>query len=134
MTEAAPSSPQNDWARRPGPALIWWCIPLSLALAFSLTIHASRIVAGVWVIALGWMGIGCALNAMRCHRLHCYFSGPILLLGALAAGLIGFDVVTLGPHAFNDAISLALMLALLSFVPEMVWSKYRHLERLDKSC
>jgi hypothetical protein len=70
------------------------------------------------------MGIGCGLNARRCHRLHCYLSAPILLLGAIAAGLIGFDVVMLGPHALNNAISLTLVLALLSFVPEMIWGKY----------
>lgn len=49
---------------------------------------------------------------------------PILLLGALVAGLIGFDVVRLGPHALNNAISLTLALALLSFVPQMIWGRY----------
>jgi hypothetical protein len=125
MSDEAPCPPQSDWVRGPGAALIWWCAPLGIALAISALISSSRIVAGVWVVALGWMGIGCLLNARRCHRLHCYFSAPILLLGALAAGLIGFDVVTLGPHALNNAISFTLVLALLSFVPEMIWGKYR---------
>jgi hypothetical protein len=89
-------------------------------------ISASRVIAGVWMVALGWMGIGCLLNARRCHRLHCYFSAPILLFGALVAGLIGFDVMTLGPHALSNAISFTLVLALLSFVPEMIWGKYGH--------
>ena len=124
MSDEAPGSTQKDWARRPGTALIWWCLPLGLALVLSLATHSTRIVAGVWVIALGWMGIGCWLNARRCHRLHCYFSAPILLLGALATGLIGFDVVTLGPHALKNTVSFALLLALLSFVPEMIWGKY----------
>jgi len=26
----------------------------------------------------------CVLNARRCHRLHCYISGPVFLLGAVA--------------------------------------------------
>ncbi|MGH8089890.1 MAG: hypothetical protein ACREO6_00365 [Rudaea sp.] len=73
-----------------------------------------------------WMGVGCLLNARRCHRLHCYFSGPILLLGAIVAGLLGFGVIAPGPHAFNNAVSITLLLALLSFVPEALWSKYKH--------
>lgn len=125
MIDEAPHRPQNDWARRPGTALIWWCVPLTLAIAMSATIHVPRIIAGVWVIALAWMGIGCLLNARRCHRLHCYFSAPILLLGSLVTGLVGFDVMRLGSHALNNVISLALLLALLSFVPEMIWGKYR---------
>jgi hypothetical protein len=89
-------------------------------------ISSPRAIAGVWAAVLGWMGVGCLLNARRCHRLHCYFSAPILLLGGLAVSLIGFDAVTLGPHALNNAISFTLVLALLSFVPEMIWGKYRH--------
>jgi hypothetical protein len=125
VSDPANSAPQSDWIRSPGAAVMWWCAPLGVALAASsVANHAPRVVAGVWVITLGWMGIGCWLNARRCRRLHCYFSAPILLLGSVAAGLIGFDAVNLGPHAFNNAISLVLVMALLSIVPEMIWGKY----------
>lgn len=125
MSEEAPRPLQSDWIRRPGAALIWWCVPVGLALVFSLAIHRRRVVACAWMIALAWMGIGCLLNALRCHRLHCFISAPILLLGALAVGLIGFDVVALGPHALNNTISSVLLLAVFSFLPEIIRGQYR---------
>jgi hypothetical protein len=114
----------RDWTRQPGGALVWWCIPLGVAAAASLVLSSLQIVAVVWTVAFAWMGIGCLLNARRCHRLHCYFSGPVLLLGSLSVGCIGLGVLTFGPHGLNNAVSLTLVLALLSFVPEMIWGKY----------
>ena len=86
-------------------------------------VSSSRVVAAVWVVAFAWMGIGCVLNARRCHRMHCYFSGPILLLGAVAGGLLATGVVSLGALAINNTISITLVLALLSFVPEATWGQ-----------
>jgi len=70
------------------------------------------------------MATGCLLNARRCHRLHCYISGPVLLLGGLFAGLVAAGAFGLGIQAFNNAVSATLILALLSFVPEFVWKRY----------
>jgi hypothetical protein len=70
------------------------------------------------------MATGCLLNARRCHRVHCYISGPVLLLGAILAGLVALGAVSLSPQAFGNAISATLVLALLSFVPEIVWKRY----------
>jgi hypothetical protein len=122
---AANASKQKDWARRPSAALFWWCVPIALAVAISAAVASLHVAAAVWTAALVWMGVGCLLNARRCHRLHCYFSAPVLLLGALAVALVGFGAVSLGPHGFNNAISVTLLLALLSFIPEMFWGKYR---------
>lgn len=78
----------------------------------------------IWMALFVWMGIGCVLNALRCHRIHCYISGPIFLLGALSCGLIAAGVLTFGPHALNNFVSITLVLALLSFVFEAIWGKY----------
>lgn len=117
-------TPQNDWARKPIAALIWWCVPIALGGAASLLISSSRIVAAVWAVVFAWMGIGCLLNARRCHRLHCYISGPVLLLGAVVVGLLGAGAITLGFHAIDNTISITLVIALFSFVPEVIWGRY----------
>jgi hypothetical protein len=70
------------------------------------------------------MATGCLLNAMRCHRLHCYISGPVFLAGAIFTGLIALGAVSVGATTFNNAVGATLIVALLSFVPELVWKRY----------
>jgi hypothetical protein len=122
--DQAACTPQRDWSRAPLTALVWWGIPLALGVSAGLLTSSSRIVAMVWVSVFVWMGVGCLLNALRCHRLHCYFMGPVLLLGAVVVGLLGFGWVTLGSHGLSNAINGTVVLALLSFVPEWIWGKY----------
>jgi hypothetical protein len=119
------ASTQKDWARRPVSACIGWCLPVALGVLAGTLLSSPLAIAGVWTIALAWMGIACVFNARRCHRLHCYIAAPILLLGALVVGLLASGVMNLGAHALNNAVSGTLVLVLLSFVPEMIWGKYR---------
>ncbi len=76
------------------------------------------------MVLFGWMGTGCILNARRCHRLHCYLSGPAFFLGAAALALFAAGIPLLGSHSLNNVIGITLAAALLSFVPEMIWRKY----------
>ncbi|MEO7208038.1 MAG: hypothetical protein ABI145_14950 [Steroidobacteraceae bacterium] len=126
-------TPQRDWARKPIATLFLWCVPIALGASTSLLIPSSRIVAAVWVVAFAWMGIGCLLNARRCRRLHCFISGPVLLLGAVVVGLLAAGAINLGLHAINNTISITLMLALFSFVPEAIWGKYGHRQLRNES-
>ena len=47
----------------------------------------------VWTLAFAVMGIACVVNAVRCGRVHCHFTGPFLLLLAAASLLHGLRVV-----------------------------------------
>jgi hypothetical protein len=76
------------------------------------------------MVLFGWMGTGCFLNARRCHRLHCYISGPAFFLGSAALALFAAGIPLLGPHSLNNVIAITLATALLSFVPEMIWRKH----------
>jgi hypothetical protein len=35
--------------------------------------------AAVWTAMLAWMGCACLVNARRCGRMHCRYTGPYLL-------------------------------------------------------
>ena len=57
----------------------------------------------IWIVALAWMGVACILNARRCGRTHCRFTGPYYLVmivpvlalgsGIVPAGLLGWLVL-----------------------------------------
>ena len=113
----------NDWFARPTSAFLVWWLPLGIGVAALLFGLAPRATAAIWAFLFVWMGAGCVWNAARCGRLHCYISGPVFLLGALAMVLMASGVV-LSPHALNNAVSFTLLFALLSFLPEMIWRRY----------
>jgi|SRR5882672_7234248 len=125
MSERPYSETPNDWVHRPGPGFVWWCLPLVVGLAANFFTLSPRTTTTIWMVSFVWMGTGCILNARRCHRLHCYISGPAFLLGAAALGLFAAGITVLGPpHSPNNIVGVTLSVALLSFVPEMIWRKY----------
>lgn len=73
-----------------------------------------------------WMGLGCAMNARRCHRRHCYYASPILLAGAALTSLVGFGVVDLGPDGLIYVTWGTFASVALTFLPEKIHGKYRN--------
>jgi hypothetical protein len=55
-----------------------WGVPTALIVAGLLASIPLR--TGIWVAALGWMGLACLLNASRSGRTHCRYTGPYYLL------------------------------------------------------
>ena len=121
MREQPVNETANDWLRRPGTGFVWWCIPLGIGVAGDYFFSSPRAGAMIWIVSFIWMGTGCILNARRCHRLHCYISGPAFFVGAAALALSLAGIALLGPHFLNNTVSITLAVALLSFVPEMLW-------------
>ncbi|MGH8213595.1 MAG: hypothetical protein ACREPP_10255 [Rhodanobacteraceae bacterium] len=117
-----------DWAGHPIGALVGWCLPIALVIIVDNLLPASLKAGGapafIWAAAFAWMGAACLLNARRCHRLHCYFSGPILLGAMLIAGLIGSEIVPFGRHGLDILTGVTFGLVLLSFVPELIFGRY----------
>jgi hypothetical protein len=114
----------DDQFANPVSALAWWGLPTVLGIAASLLGLPLGLIAFVWMTLFVWMGTGCIRNAVNCHRLHCYLSAPVFLLGAAVCGLIATGLLVLWPHALNNTVSITFVLALLSFVPEVIWGKY----------
>ena len=105
-------------------SLVWWGLPVALGLASNLFDLSERGAAVVWTVALAWAGLGCVLNATRCHRLHCYISGPALIAGSLGSALIATGVLDFGPESLNAVIGASLVVTLVSFAPELAWGRY----------
>ncbi len=112
-----------DWFANRSAAFVLWYVPIAAGIAggFLLPMRGAAI---VWAAAFAWMGAACIANALRCHRLHCYISGPVFLLGALASVLIASGVVAPGARALSNTVSATLVLVLLAFLPELIWRKY----------
>lgn len=83
----------KDWVAGPGSFSLAWGIPVAAILAGSFLDPPVR--AALWSAALAWMGVACLLNARRCGRTHCRYTGPFYLamivpVLALGAGLAPF--------------------------------------------
>ena len=61
-----------------------WCL---CGAAFFSGFSAERWRPVLWIASLGVAGVLCVTNAVRCHRLHCYITGPVFLAGALLTAL-----------------------------------------------
>lgn len=115
---------RNDLVGQPVSALLWWWLPAGLAVLAEATRLSLHELAAVWSAAFVWMAVGCFLNAYRCHRLHCYISGPAFLAGAIAAGLLASGALANGPNTLNFIAAGTFAMVCVSFLPEFVWRKY----------
>lgn len=86
--------------------------------------------AAVWAIGLTVMGGTCVANAVRCGRVHCYLTGPFLLIMAMVALLYGFGIIFPSYKDGWNVIGLLVLVgaAALIWIPEHFFGKYRHLE------
>ena len=111
--------------------LLWW-VPVSLILigGVSFSIGDTVILGTVsrtvlWVLGFAVAGASCLANAIRCGRLHCYFTGPLFLLLSAASLLYGLGLLPLGVHGWNWIGGVALGGTILFMcVLEQVFGKY----------
>ena len=116
----------SDHASKPLPFLGSWGLPILILVAVNFLEDVIPFAAIVLIIsgALLWMGFACVMNARRCHRRHCYYSGPIFIIGSVVVLLIGFEVISLGSDGITIAVGTTLSLALLTYLTEPVLGKY----------
>ena len=98
-----------------------WRLPW-LAIVASLPLNGSSLKAGVWTTAFAQMGVACLVNASGCGRLHCYFTGPFYLLGAVASFLRGLDRLPVSWPSLGTFMLVGWLI--LGRLPERVWGKY----------
>lgn len=120
-----------DWIYRREGIALWW-LP-SVALIISALV-GTRIQAVTWPLVLTHMGVACLLNARRCGRVHCYFTGPFFLLLALAALLHGSGILSLGQRGWPLlTVILVVGFATLFFVPEWLLGRYMSRQGMESS-
>src|SRR5580700_6804202 len=103
-------------------ALAWW-LPQGAIIAGLFVALPARTV--IWIVALAWMGTACILNARRCGRTHCRFTGPYYLAMILPVLTFGEGIV---PSGFYGWLALGAVILLGSKVilwaTERAWGKF----------
>ena len=109
----------------------WCCLGLFLLPAIAIAVTGNSAFGNgirtiVWTLSLTIMGGACAVNAMRCGRIHCYLTGPFFLLMAVVALLYGVGVVPFGAKGWN-LIGLTILVGAVALccLPELILGKYR---------
>lgn len=83
------------------------------------------IIAMIWVAGLTVMGLGCLANARRCGRVHCHFTGPYMLVFAIAFLLYGSEIYQPAWVNISTLANAALWgTGLLWVVTELIFGKY----------
>jgi len=113
----------RDWLRTPRTSLLAWWIPEAAILAGLLVPVTVR--AAIWINALSWMGTACILNARRCGRRHCRYTGPYYLamiapVLVLASGIVSTDLYT---WLFLGVLILAGS-KIIWWATERAWGKF----------
>lgn len=104
-------------------SLLLWKLPLAVFVAGFFVSSITRTV--IWATSLVVAGTACLINAHRCRRVHCYFTGPFFLIGAAASVADGLGVLPLGTRGWIW-IGLAVILGscILTVLSERLWGRY----------
>jgi hypothetical protein len=110
--------PHDDLLKRNSRWLLWR-VPLVALILGGFVEGVTRMF--LWAPALLVAGTACVVNARRCGRLHCYVTGPLYLVAAVASVLAGTQLVTV-PWSW-----IAVWVVggtILAYVPEWLRGKY----------
>lgn len=112
-----------DWVGNARTNILAWWIPkgaIIVALFAPVPVRAA-----VWTVALIWMGTACILNARRCGRTHCRYTGPYYLAMIAPVALFASGLVTVNFHGW---LALAALIVfggwIIWWLTERVWGKY----------
>ena len=123
-TDANSCGPERDLLCRGPSACLLWCVPW---FAFALGFWAPPALKTVlWTTSLAFMGVACLVNASRCGRIHCVFTGPFFILGAVASLGYGVGLLPLGSFGWSW-LGLGIIIGAIGFtwIPELFLGRYR---------
>ena len=128
MNKEAEQTP-NDWAGNIRAYSIVWGVPSLGIVAGSLVDVPAR--TAIWTAALIWTGTACLVNARRCGRTHCRFTGPFYLILTVPVLLLGFGALPIGPYAWW-ILGAAILFGgkIVWWATETAWGKFSKLEQI----
>jgi hypothetical protein len=113
----------RDWLRSPRTNLLAWWLPQAAILAGLFVPVPVRSVT--WIIALIWMGTACVLNARRCGRTHCRYTGPYYLAMIAPVVVYASGLISAG---FYGWIGLCVFILagskIIWWVTESAWGRF----------
>jgi hypothetical protein len=118
------SGAERDLLCRGVSGFLLWCVPwVAFALGSGTPAWLKTI---LWPISLTVMGTACLLNAFRCGRVHCRFTGPFFIPCAIISLGYGLGLLSFGPSGWKwigvGTIVGALALCCIS---ELFFGRYR---------
>jgi len=116
---------KSDLADKPIPFFLLWGGPIFVLLSLNFFRLPLAWLTVIMSASFAWMGTGCAINASRCHRRHCYYASPVLLVGAVLTVLVGFTIIDLGAYGLMYVSWGTFASVLLTFLPEKFSGKYK---------
>src|SRR5262249_8275271 len=79
----------------------------------------------LWTASLGFMGTLCLLNASRCGRVHCRFTGPFFILGAVASLGYGLGFLPFGSSGWKWICAVTVIGGIaLTCIPQLILGRY----------
>jgi hypothetical protein len=113
----------RDWLGKTRTTLLGWWIPLiSIPAGLAAPVSVRAI---IWTIALVWMGTACILNARRCNRTHCRYTGPYYLVMIVPVIALGTGAVSAGIYGwFSLGVFILVGSKLIWWVTERAWGKF----------
>ncbi len=90
---------REDWVSNRRSFVFAWGVPMTaMIIAIWLPAYAKTL---IWAVSLIWMGGACLVNARRCSRTHCYFTGPFFLIMSVPVLLHGLAIIPFGPEGWK---------------------------------
>jgi hypothetical protein len=79
----------------------------------------------MWLIALAWMGTACLLNARRCGRTYCRFTGRYYLAMIIPVLILGSGIASVGLYGWLALGALIIFGSkIISWASERTWGKF----------
>ena len=115
----------RDNARDPVRWMLFWGIPIGAMVLTNLLPLTAPVKMGAIIVSFAWIGVACLVNAMRCSRVHCWFTGPWCLLTSLLllANVLAVPFITDFSFTVMANIGGAVAFALW-LLPELFLGKY----------